>query len=56
MIDNHELKRIINYAFKMVYYIRGNNRNLNFDIEGYFKDTDIYKNEYFQECLESISN
>ena len=54
MIDNKELKRIINYAFRMVYYIRGNNRNLNFDIDGYFKDSDIIHNEYFQECFRSL--
>ena len=54
MIDEHELKRIINYACRMVYYIRGNNKKLNFDIEGYFKDTDILKNEYFRECLDSL--
>ena len=54
MIDKKELKRIINYAFKMVYYIRGNNKNLNFDIEGYFKNAPIYENEYFQECLKSL--
>ena len=54
MIDKRELKRIINYAFRMVYYIRGENKNLNFDIEGYFKDSDIIKDEYFKECLESL--
>ena len=54
MINKDELKRIINYAFRMVYYIRGSNKNLNFDIEGYFKNTEIYENEYFQECLKSL--
>ena len=54
MIDSHELKRIVNYAFRMVYFIRGNNKNLNFDIDGYFKDSDIINNEYFQECLDSM--
>ena len=54
MIDEHELKRIINYACRMVYYIRGKNKNLNFDIDGYFKDSDILDNEYFQECLSSL--
>ena len=54
MIHKDELKRIINYAFRMVYYIRGNNRNLSFDIDGYFKGTDIFLNDYFQECLRSL--
>ena len=54
MIDKKELERIINYAFRMVYYIRGENRNLNFDIDGYFKGTDILENEYFQECLKNL--
>ena len=54
MIDNRELKRIINYACKMVYYIRGNNKNLTFDIDGYIKNSDIIKNEYFLECLKSL--
>lgn len=54
MIDDRELKRIINYAFRMVYYIRGDNKNLNFDIDGYFKDSDIINNDYFQECLRCL--
>ena len=54
MIDKNELKRIINYAFRMVYYIRGDNKNLNFDIDGYFKGTEILHNEYFIECLKSL--
>lgn len=54
MIDKQELKRIINYACRMVYYIRGDNKKLSFDIEGYFKETDILKDEYFQECLNSL--
>lgn len=51
MIDDKELKRIINYAFRMVYYIRGDNKSLNFDLDGYFKNSDIINNAYFQECL-----
>lgn len=54
MIDKRELKRIINYAFKMVYYIRGKNKRLNFDIEGYFKNSKIIEDEYFKECLRSL--
>ena len=54
MIDDKNLKRIINYAFRMVYYIRGNNKKLSFDIEGYFKNSAIYQDEYFQECLRSL--
>lgn len=54
MINNNDLNKIINYACKMVYYIRGNNKNLNFDLEGYFKDSDIINNDYFQECLKSL--
>lgn len=54
MIDKRELKRIINYAFKMVYYIRGNNKKLNFDFDGYFQNSKILENPYFQECLKSL--
>lgn len=54
MIDKRELKRIINYAFRMVYYIRGNNKKLNFDLEGYFQNTAILEDPYFQECLKSL--
>lgn len=54
MIDDKELRRIINYAFRMVYYIRGNNKKLNFDLEGYFKNSSIVDNDYFKECLRSL--
>lgn len=55
MIDKRELKRIINYAFRMVYFIRGKNKNLNFDLnEVYFKNSMIINDEYFQECLKSL--
>ena len=54
MLDKRELKRIINYAFRMVYYIRGNNKKLNFDFEGYFQNSDIIHDQYFQECLKSL--
>lgn len=54
MLDKRELKRIINYAFRMVYYIRGKNKNLSFDFDGYFKDSMIINDAYFQECLESL--
>lgn len=54
MIDKRELKRIINYAFRMVYFIRGGNKKLNFDFEGYFKDAPILEDDYFKECLRSL--
>ena len=54
MIDKKELKRIINYAFRMVYYIRGDNKSLNFDLDGYFRNSMIVNNDYFQECLRSL--
>ena len=54
MIDNDTLRKIINYAFRMVYYIRGNNKSLNFDLDGYFYNSDIVNNSYFQECLKSL--
>lgn len=53
-IDRRELKRIINYAFRTVYYIRGEERSLNFDIEGYFEGSMIIEDEYFLECLECL--
>lgn len=55
MIDKRELKRIINYAFRMVYFIRGKNMKLNFDLhEEYFKNSMIINDDYFQECLRSL--
>ena len=54
LVDKRELKRIINYAFRMVYYIRGKNKGLNFDIDGYFLNSMIIKDEYFLECLQSL--
>lgn len=53
-IDRRELKRIINYAFRTVYYIRGEDRRLNFDIDGYFKNSMIIDDEYFLECLKCL--
>lgn len=55
LIDKREKIRIINYAFRMVYYIRGKNKSLNFDLnEEYFKRSMIIKDEYFIECLKSL--
>lgn len=53
-IDKRELKRIINYAFRTVYYIRGEDKRLSFDIDGYFTNSMIIENEYFLECLECL--
>ena len=53
-IDKKELKRIINYAFRTVYYIRGEDKRLSFDIDGYFVDSMIIEDEYFKECLECL--
>ena len=53
-IDKETLKRIINYAFRTVYYIRGNDRRLSFDIDGYFRNSMIIDNEYFLECLNCL--
>ncbi len=53
-IDKRELRRIINYAFRTVYYIRGDDKSLNFDIEGYFEDSMIIDDEYFLECLRCL--
>ena len=54
MIPVKEKTRIINYAFRMVYYIRGNNRRLNFDLDGYFRNSEVLQDPYFQECLNSL--
>lgn len=55
IIDKRELKRIINYAFRMVYFIRGKNKKLNFDLhEEYFKNSSIVRDDYFIECLRSL--
>ena len=54
MIDEKELEEIINYAFRMVYFIRGDNKTLNFDLEGYFNNSMIINNDYFKECLKSL--
>ena len=54
MIDKREKMRIINYAFRMVYYIRGKNKSLNFDFDGYFNNSEIINDEYFLECLRNL--
>jgi len=54
VIDKREKVRIINYAFRMVYFIRGKNKNLSFDFDGYFKNSMIIDDEYFLECLRSL--
>ena len=53
-IDKDMLKRVINYAFRTVYYIRGNDRRLSFDIDGYFRNSMIIDDEYFLECLRCL--
>ena len=53
-IDKRELRRIINYAFRTVYYIRGEDKRLNFDIDGYFEGSMIIEDEYFLECLRCL--
>ena len=53
-IERDTLKRIINYAFRTVYYIRGNDRRLSFDIDGYFRNSMIIDDEYFLECLKCL--
>ena len=53
-IDKDMLKRVINYAFRTVYYIRGNDRRLSFDIDGYFRNSMIIDDEYFLECLKCL--
>ena len=54
MIDEKILTKIINYACRTVYYIRGDDKRLTFDIDGYFKNSMIINNEYFLECLRSL--
>ena len=54
MIDKQVLKKIINYACRTVYYLRGNDKRLSFDLDGYFKNSMIIQDEYFRECLKSL--
>lgn len=54
MIDKQVLRKIINYACRTVYYLRGNDKKLSFDLDGYFKDSMIINDEYFRECLKSL--
>ena len=54
MIDKEILIKVINYACRTVYYLRGDDKRLTFDIDGYFKDSMIIHDEYFQECLRSL--
>ncbi|MEE3343631.1 MAG: hypothetical protein VZS44_06035 [Bacilli bacterium] len=53
-VDKQVLKKIINYACRTVYYLRGDNNSLSFDIDGYFKNSMIINDEYFKECLKSL--
>lgn len=54
VISNKELHKIIDYSIKVLKQIKGTNKTLSFDIDGYFKDSDIIHNEYFKECLSKI--
>ncbi|MBR3161237.1 MAG: hypothetical protein IKF19_00725 [Bacilli bacterium] len=53
-VDKQILKKIINYACRTVYYLRGNDKSLSFDLDGYFKNSMIIHDEYFRECLKSL--
>ncbi len=53
-VDKQILKKIINYACRTVYYLRGNDKRLTFDLDGYFKNSMIIHDEYFRECLKSL--
>ena len=53
-VDKQILKKIINYACRTVYYLRGDDKRLSFDLDGYFKNSMIIHDEYFRECLKSL--
>lgn len=53
-VDKQILKKIINYACRTVYYLRGSDKRLSFDLDGYFKNSMIINDKYFRECLKSL--
>ena len=54
--DDEYLRKIINYTFRKLYYLRKNGNNIMFDLKGTFMYMDIMNDKYFSECLRYIMN
>ena len=53
-IEEDTLKKIIDYAFRKVYYMQQEGKNEFFDLENIFQNSDIINNEYFKLCLKYL--
>lgn len=52
-MSDEEVRGLINYTFRKVYYLREDNRGINFNINK-FSYSDIMNDSYFQECLKYL--
>ena len=53
-VDSYNLKKIIDYTFRKIYFLQREGNDITLDINGIFKDSDIINNDYFKECLRYI--
>ena len=53
-VDSYNLKKIIDYTFRKIYFLQRDGNDITLDINGIFKDSDIINNDYFRECLRYI--
>ena len=53
-VDSYNLKKIIDYTFRKIYFLQRDGNDITLDINGIFKDSDIINNDYFKECLRYI--
>ena len=53
-MSDEEVRGLINYTFRKVYYLREDDRGINFNINK-FSYSDIMNNSYFQECLKYLN-
>lgn len=52
-MSDEEVRGLINYTFRKVYYLREDDRGINFNINK-FSYSDIMNDSYFQECLKYL--
>lgn len=53
-MSDEEVRGLINYTFRKVYYLREDDRGINFNINK-FSYSDIMNDSYFQECLKYLN-
>ena len=53
-VDSYNLKKIIDYTFRKIYFLQRDGNDITLDINGIFKGSDIINNDYFKDCLRYI--